>query len=70
MYARSIWSNIQGVYHQKMYRKIIMGMHQAVNYKYYKYKLYLHAYLFIKFKFINMTCYFSGFWHVCYFQLI
>lgn len=41
-------------------------MHQAVNYKYYKYRLYLHAYLFIKFKFINIMCYFSGFWHVLF----
>lgn len=55
------WFNIQTVESQKMYRISIIEMHQAINYKYYKYKLYLHANLFITFKFINIVCYFSGF---------
>lgn len=54
------WFNIQTVESQKMYRISIIEMHQAVNYNY-KYKLYLHANLFITFKFINIGCYFSGF---------
>lgn len=53
----------------KLYRISIIKMLQTVNYKYCKYKLYLHTNLFIKFKFINIVCYYSGFWHVCGFQL-